>query len=307
MQINIMTKELLIKVRDKISGSKNFWAHTMVSQFSIGVFAFLFLSFCLSAHLLSAEVLPESRPVGIQNVQATIDANQTSTVSEKMQQNGTTIAGKTPVSIGSQLWRDRIIAPENKNDNTSKDELKKLIEQIRSVDFKQQKIPEPVIVVKPAPALVTSAVEGAEPNKTPLGIGVKKEPEPNLPYKPVAYQTLQMLKSKSQHPKQVTNPFQLAEILFLSGHVKEAAAFYQEALNRIDPNDANAAEDRAWILFQMGNCLRKDDLPAATKMYRQLVAEHPNSPWTELAKTIEKLADWYQKDKPKELIAEFKR
>jgi len=299
MQINIMTKELLIKVRDKISGSKNFWAHTMVSQCSIGVFAFLFLSFCLSAHLLSAEVLPESRPVGIQNVQATIDANQTSTVSEKPRQNGPTIVGKTPVSIGSQLWRDRIIAPENKNDNTSKDELKKLIEQIRSVEFKQQKIPEPVIVVKPAPA--------AEPNKTSLGVLAKKEPEPNLPYKPVADQTLQMLKSKSQHPEQVTNPFQLAEILFLSGHVKEAAAFYQEALNRIDPNDASAAEDRAWILFQMGNCLRKDDLPAATKMYRQLVAEHPNSPWTELAKTIEKLADWYQKDKPKELIAEFKR
>jgi len=298
MQINIMTKELLIKVRDKISGSKNFWAHTMVSQYSIGVFAFLFLSFCLSAHLLSAEVL---------DVQVVNDANKAAIVSEKPQQNGPITAGKTNGSIESQLWSDRIIAPENKNDNTSKDELKKLIEEIRSVEFKQQKIPEPVIVVKPAPALVPSAVEGAEPNKTSLGIPAKKEPEPNLPYKPVADQTLQLLKSKSQHPKQVTNPFQLAEILFLSGHVKEAAAFYQEALNRIDPNDASAAEDRAWILFQMGNCLRKDDLPAATKMYRQLVAEHPDSPWTELAKTIEKLADWYQKDKPKELIAEFKR
>lgn len=294
-------------MRSRTCESKTFVVQTMVSHFSICVVGFLYLPLCLSTPLASAKVLPESRPVGIQDVQVVNDANKAAIVSEKPQQNGPTIVGKTPASIGSQLWRDRIIAPENKNDNTSKDELKKLIEQIRSVEFKQQKIPEPVIVVKPTPALVPSAVEGAEPNKTSLGVLAKKEPEPNLPYKPVADQTLQMLKSKSQHPEQVTNPFQLAEILFLSGHVKEAAVFYQEALNRIDPNDASATEDRAWILFQIGNCLRKDDLPAATKMYRQLVAEHPNSPWTELAKTIEKLADWYQKDKPKELIAEFKR
>jgi len=78
MQLNVMTKELLIKARDKFSESKDFWTHAMVSQFSIGVFAFLFLSFCLSAHLLSAEVL---------DVQVVNDANKAAIVSEKPQQN----------------------------------------------------------------------------------------------------------------------------------------------------------------------------------------------------------------------------
>jgi len=98
----------------------------------------------------------------------------------------------------------------------------------------------------------------------------------------------------------------VGEILFVSGNVKEASIFYSEALNRKDPNDAGSSWDRAWILFQIGNCLRNDDLPEAAKMYRQLLTEYPNSPWADMAQAQSMLIDWYQKEEPVKLIAEVK-
>ena len=62
--------------------------------------------------------------------------------------------------------------------------------------------------------------------------------------------------------------------------------------------------NRAWILFQIGNCLKDDDLAKAQEMYRQLITECPGSPWAEPAKAREKLIDWYLKEKPRTLIAE---
>jgi len=70
-------------------------------------------------------------------------------------------------------------------------------------------------------------------------------------------------------------------------------------------DDVGSAQDKAWILFQTGNCLRDDDLANAGKMYRQLIAEYPNSPWIDLAKARLNLIDWYQKSKLQTLIAEY--
>lgn len=126
----------------------------------------------------------------------------------------------------------------------------------------------------------------------------------HLPYESVTDQTLQMLKNLSQHPKQLDNPFELGEVLFLSGHLKEARLFYQEALNRRDANDIASAQDKAWILFQIGNCLRDGDPPMAIETYRQLITEYPDSLWADLAKAQDKLINWHQKDKPWTLIGE---
>jgi tetratricopeptide (TPR) repeat protein len=203
-----------------------------------------------------------------------------------------------------QLWRAAISIAKVEQDNRSKNELKRVIERIRSIEFKPREQPrEPVVVVEPSPT--------TEPNKTAPDAAVPEEPEkkeakPKLPYGPISEQTLQMLRSLSQHPEKLDNPFELAEILFLNGSLKEATVFYREALNRKSPNDAGSAQDRAWILFQIGNCLRNDDLSTALNMYRQLITEYPDSPWVDLAKTQCQLIAWYQKDEPRKLIAECK-
>jgi TolA-binding protein len=98
----------------------------------------------------------------------------------------------------------------------------------------------------------------------------------------------------------------LAEILFNSNHLKEAAKCYQQALDRITANETDRFADKEWLLFQIGNCLRNTDRQAAMQIYSQLIAEYPDSPWVDLANAKSKLIDWYLKDKPDALIKEYK-
>jgi len=93
-------------------------------------------------------------------------------------------------------------------------------------------------------------VPSTEPDGTLVDTNVpeereEKEIKPKLPYEPVSDQTLQMLRNLLQHPGQLDNPFEMGEVLFLSGHLKEAAIVYKEALNRKNPDEADLAQDRA--------------------------------------------------------------
>ena len=202
-----------------------------------------------------------------------------------------------------QLWRARISIPKNEKEEKGKNELKQITDKISSIEFEPEKsTPKPIIVIETVPTI--------EPNETPsvtqtLAETPKGEAELKPPYEPVSSQTLQMLDGLSQHPDQAENPFELAEILFLSGNTKAAAKFYQQALSRKSNDDIRLAQDRAWILFQLGNCLREDDPPTAKEMYKQLITEHPDSPWTDLAKAQHELVDWYQTDKPRVLMREL--
>ena len=205
---------------------------------------------------------------------------------------------------GRELWRAQISIAKGREDSQSKSRLRRLIDQVRSFELNgQEPAPEPVVVPKVTPL--------PEPNETPPDTKiaepdeqVKEQPEADLPYQPVSNQTLAVLRGLSQHPEKFDNPFELGEILFLSGKLEDAAIFYREALRRRTPDDPRSARDRAWILFQIGNCLRSSDPPAAAKMYAQLTTEYPNCPWAGLAEAQRKLADWYQKEQPRKLIAE---
>ncbi len=216
------------------------------------------------------------------------------------------ITSRDPKNIsGLELLRAEISIAKGQNDTKSMDQLKQIIEQIRSVEFGSQKqAPQPVVIPEKAPAI--------EPNETVSEIPVQKEEvkqeaKPKLPYEPITDETLQMLINLAQDPEKLDNPLELGEIVFVSGNVKEASMFYSEALKRKDPNDVSVSLDRAWILFQIGNSLRNDDLPAAAKMYQQLLTEYPNSPWADLAKARSNLIAWYLKNEPVKLIAEVKR
>jgi tetratricopeptide (TPR) repeat protein len=231
-------------------------------------------------------------------------ASQVGQVGRRLPQDGSNIPRDPNNRYGPKLWRAQISIAKGRDDGPGKDRLMRMIEQVRSVEFKALKpVPEPVVAPK-----VTVV---PEPNETPPDTTiaepaeeVERQIETDLPYKPVSSRTLQMLRDLSQHPEKLDNPFELGEILFISGNFKDAAIFYREALNRRSPDDAGSARDRAWILFQIGNCLRKSDPPAAAKMYGQLTTEYPNCAWAALAQAQRKLMDWYQKDEPHKLIAE---
>jgi len=223
-------------------------------------------------------------------------------VNQKLPQISTTISGDQSSDPKRQLWRARISVHEGKEDNKRKNELRRLIELVRSVEFKPPKQPEPVINIGPMETTI-------EPNKTPSNVAVieehsNKTAKSKLPYEPVTDRTLQMLAKVVQDPNQLENPFEMGEVLYFSGRLKQAAVFYQEALDRTDPDKPGLDWNRAWILFQIGNCLRDYDMTKAQNYYRRLIAQYPGSPWVEPAKAREKLIDWYLKEKPRTLIAE---
>jgi len=235
----------------------------------------------------------------------TVYANSTADNSKKLSQSSV-ITSRDPKNVsGLELLQAEISIAIDEKDTKSRDQLKQIIEQIRSVEFGSQKqAPAPVIVPEKAPAI--------KPNETVTEVPVQKEEakqaiESKPQYGPITENTLQMLKTLIRDPEKLANPLELGEILFVSGNLKEAALFYSEALKRKDPNDVSLSWDRAWILFQTGNCLRNDDLPAAAKAYQQLLTEYPNSPWADSAKARSNLIAWYLKDDPVKLIAEVKR
>ena len=230
----------------------------------------------------------------------TASANSVAEVGKELEASGRVVTEDPNSSARLQLWRADISVAKDRGDEKSKSELRRMIERVRSVGFAPQKhVTESVVV-----PVETSAVE---PNEVPSDTIVENEvrqyePRRRLPYEPITERTLQVLRDLSEDPEKVDNPFELAETLFLSGNAKEAAVFYAEALGRTEPNDVSSSGDRAWVLFQTGNCLRNTDLPAATKMYTQLLTEYPNSPWADIAKAQAKLIDWYLKDEPHKLV-----
>jgi TolA-binding protein len=211
--------------------------------------------------------------------------------------------------IARQLWQSRLRVPAGEKQKKQTDQLKRLIEQVRSVRFKSKGQAQPVIDVEPV-TQTDRTVSAQKPSGKPEETHVPSQPPHSLPYQPVSEQTVKMLETLSQDPNQLSDLTQsglcktseLADILFLSGHLKQASVFYQQAFDHIDSADVTSAEDKAWILFQLGNCLRGADLPAARNAYRQLIAECPNSAWAELAKVWESVIDWYMKDNPLTLV-----
>ncbi len=278
-----------------------------------------------------------------QSVEHLQDANTPETqTAEDSSQGGLYVAAKTSSEITQQLQHNGTIAPESRQSVKNRQELQRLIEQVRSIKFEpKSRIPGLAETIKSVltnpqgePSEVSSITQTTKQivkkGESELSLSLDSQPissqaaTDKLSYQPVSAQTLQMLENLEQSAvERLHNPMQLAEILFLSGHLKQAATFYQQALNRIDPNDVMSAQDKAWILFQIGNCLRENrgDQPEGLdrsksrqaldgaepkKMYRRLIEECPNCPWADLAMSRENLIDWFLNDEPEKLIEENK-
>jgi len=209
---------------------------------------------------------------------------------------------RTASKLVLKIWENRIASPPRVDEEMSKRELQRLIEQIRRIKLgteKESMAEEPV-------GTVSKKVEVNEPSVIKQEPGKKVETATvELPASStgISRQTLQMLDQLVAHPEQMNNPAALAEILYRTGRTKEAGVFYHEAFERKTAGSRVSADDRAWFLLQSGNCLRNYEPLEAMKTYRLLIEKYPNSLWTDLAKAQEQLIGWYQKEKPAELTA----
>ena len=120
-------------------------------------------------------------------------------------------------------------------------------------------------------------------------------------------ETLRLVENQLKDPNLISNPFELAEILFKSGRQIQAGICYKQALKVLPADDPNVATERAWILFQIGNCLKDEDPNTARESYAELIRTHSDSPWAEIAKARYGIIEWYQQDNPGELIQQLNR
>jgi tetratricopeptide (TPR) repeat protein len=207
--------------------------------------------------------------------------------------------------ILNKLWSGRIQMPLSTHQTESSKKLLSLVEQINSMSFDSQ----------------TSVVSSQSPDSTqqaeqkPLfsdellqaTLNTTTEPNNSDSQTPDANQTQDELSELLKKTTQTNHPMQIAELLYISRRIEEATSFYQQALDQIKPDSRAWDQDRPWLLFQLGNCLRETDPVKARETYLSLIAEYPNSLWTELARTRGRLIDWYQKNDPQSLITKAKK
>jgi|GEM_PF-945840 len=245
-------------------------------------------------------------------------------VGDKLPQTSPVPSNASGRQLEYQLSESRISPPaQSPDDSNSKSNelrhtelrrasLRAIIEQVRSVKFEtsrgesvepQQPAQQPVDTspaVEPQPP---AAVLPAETEQQPLVSSTATQPAG----KSNSDHTLQIVEGQLKDPNQITNPFELAEILFRSGRMVPAGLCYKQALSIMPTDDPNLDTDRAWILFQIGNCLKDEDPNTARVSYAELIRTHPESPWTEIAKVRYGLIEWNQQEKPVELIQQFNR
>ncbi|MHC4551140.1 MAG: tetratricopeptide repeat protein [Planctomycetota bacterium] len=231
------------------------------------------------------------------------------------EQNDLLIAEMPTTSAERQLWKARISASEPEQDDEIKNQLQELIKKVGSIQFDEiesvEHAPvepvktEPVVQPTPQPVIAVEPVEVVEPNVVAKEtVEAPVEVKSKRPEGYISDETLAIFQQMLDNPKRLKRPLELAEILYRSECYKEAGICYQAALDQMTVVDEDTYGDRAWVLYQLGNCLSKDDPLAAMNQFQLVIKEYPNCPWAELARAKAKVIDWQLKDKPVVLISE---
>jgi TolA-binding protein len=227
-------------------------------------------------------------PITNHPIACSLTANFAPEVNDNLPQN---IPSPVDTSSKTQLMESRISSLHQDNDNNKTDELKKMIELVRSVKLEPHQPAQ-----QPAPPAAAPAAEQPSPP-------VQTQPAETS----TSDETLKLVENQLKDPNLIGDPFELAEILFKSGRQAQAGICYKQALKVLPADDPNVATERAWILFQIGNCLKDEDPNTARESYAELIRTHSNSPWAEIAKARYGIIEWYQQDNPSELIQQLNK
>jgi len=92
--------------------------------------------------------------------------------------------------------------------------------------------------------------------------------------------------------EQVVDAIQLADVLYRQGYTQAAYTYYSQAAKQA----AGSADNDQWVLFQMANCCGESDPAKAVKLYSDLLARYPNSPWSGAAQARRTTLEWSMKE-----------
>ncbi len=184
--------------------------------------------------------------------------------------------------------RASIDVPVEPNTTLARAELNRLINELQSISFRDPANP----AAKGPVAKTTASREGwqaaATADANSAATKPAAQPEPAVKPKPE-------VPAIAGDPNTLANPFEMAEALYKVGRYKESAACYGVALARASSAEKSTVPeaDRAWMLFQRGNCHARLDAHEAIKIYKQMMTEYPASEWTPIAIGREQLLQWY--------------
>jgi len=195
----------------------------------------------------------------------------------RLQENSQAFAVKDAMH---QLWSYSIQAPSEAKDSTRLDQA------IRKVSRMQ-------LVAETNRSAARTPAEVTEPASQPA-------PQPVATTQPAEMSPEILTKLKLAVAGGTADAAELAEALFLGGQMESAAFFYRKALESEQP-----PEDRAWLLFQLGNSLLKSDPSAAADAYGQLIKDHPDSLWSELAGIRRNVITWRNANNISQLLEQI--
>ncbi|MFC1765969.1 tol-pal system YbgF family protein, partial [Planctomycetota bacterium] len=197
--------------------------------------------------------------------------------------------------ITQKLWKSRTGAPQKTSD-ASQEDLAALIAKLRGVQYRppttasaQPATPASVDANSMAAAAVTEPNQAMQPVIHPAAVVAVPVPTSGI----LSAETLAMLKAWPQTSQDGDQALRFAELLFTCGYIEQAITFYEHAVHNLDPNAPLFEDNKAWALYQWGNCMRETEPVRAKQAYQQLNTEFPTSPWAPLAAVEYDLSDWY--------------
>ncbi len=195
----------------------------------------------------------------------------------------------------SDLRRESITPPASADIGS---ELTEALKRLRLATTARRRKPLPSSSAPATSRPATSRPVADSPSAKPLNTLIAASQPTSAPARQVVTpQTLAKLRKAAAEGK--IDPEQLADALFATGQLESAYAMYALA-QKSDPQGDSAA----WLLFQMGNCLRRSDPPAAGKLYGKVISEHSESTWAQQARMQIDMLQWYARRRPDGVLKE---
>lgn len=217
---------------------------------------------------------------------------------------GSPVQFKLPAGEPNRKLWETTIAVADENDESNKANLLQMIEKIKSLKFaksQSNQSVEPIAASEekeqpPEPKITEKIVILLEPEKIQAAPVIKKTINSS---EKLTDDTLAKIEN---NPNGIKNPYELAEILYRGGHLRQAAVCYKQTLKT--GLFENQPETKSWVLFQLGNCFKESQPDEAIKIYARLLTEHPDSTWAKAAKHYNELLNLQLQEKPYEMIKE---
>lgn len=180
------------------------------------------------------------------------------------------------------LVKSLIEAPE---EEPLRADLEATIQRLRAIRVK----PKQKAVAGPTTRSGEGAAEDSDAADSQAAPSVP--PKPPKPARTVSEEQLERLRKLP--PERIADPVALADALLKAGYHNEAYLFYERALKSGPPE-----ETEPWLLFRTARSRAAGDPEAAAALYRRLISEHPDSPWSDVAGTLMNLLEWYETSRP---------